>query len=146
MPKNPKRNNFQHLVQIMRKLRSPQGCSWDKEQDHTSLLPYLREEVRELTTAVRTGDMHNMREELGDILLQVIFHAQIAADNGYFDINDVIHTLVRKLIRRHPHVFGDVRVTSAKDIIKNWHKIKRQEKKSKIFYQGNIRRHHPPSS
>ncbi len=104
---------------------------WDRKQTHKSLLPYLKEESEEFIAAVRKNDYHNMREELGDILLQVMFHAQIAKNDKRFDIEDVIDVLIKKIKRRHPHVFGNVKVRSTRDIKRNWDKIKQLEKKGK---------------
>lgn len=117
----------------MSKLRGPNGCPWDKEQDHQSLLRYLKEESQEFITAVKNKDMKNMEEELGDILLQILFHAQIARENKKFDINDVLHTLKTKLVRRHPHVFkkGKKETLSSEEVKKRWKIIKSNEKKIK---------------
>lgn len=102
---------------------------WDKEQTHASILNDLEEETEEFIKAVRCKDYINMQEELGDLLLHVMFHSQIAAKNRKFDIEDVIDVLIKKLKRRHPHVFSNARVKSTKEIIRNWHAIKKQEKK-----------------
>jgi len=110
-------------------LHGPNGCLWDKAQTHKSLVPYLKEETDEFIQAIRKKNHAHMKEELGDILLQVMFHAQIASKGGKFDIEDVICYLIAKLKRRHPHVFGNTKVASAKEIIANWKKIKAQEKK-----------------
>ena len=126
------RTKFHELKRVFALLHSPKGCIWDRKQTHRSLLPYLKEESQEFIEAVRKNDLKHMQEELGDVLLQVMFHAQLASKKGSFDIEDVIDTLIKKLKRRHPHVFGNVRVTSSKQIIKNWHKIKVQEKTEKI--------------
>ncbi len=104
---------------------------WDKKQTHKSILPDLREEVREFIDEVNRGHTRNMKEELGDILLHVMFHAQIASKEGKFNIEDVIKELITKLKRRHPHVFGKVKVNSAQQIVKNWNKIKLAEKRRK---------------
>ena len=101
--------SFDRLVQVMAKLRSPKGCPWDRKQTHKTLIKYLFEEANEFKSAVRKKDIPNMEEELGDILLQVIFHAQVASEKGRFDIDDVIRHLTRKLTLRHPHVFGYTR-------------------------------------
>jgi tetrapyrrole methylase family protein/MazG family protein len=100
------RHSFQELVNILAKLRGPKGCPWDKHQSHESLLPYLFEEAREVRSALKKKDWDNFCEELGDILLQVVFHAQVASEAGRFDINDVLKCINDKLVRRHPHVFG----------------------------------------
>ena len=122
---------FDKLVAIMAKLRSKNGCIWDKEQTHKSLVKYLISEADELKLAVRKNDMANLEEELGDILLQVVFHAQIARENKAFDIAGVISALNKKLIRRHPHVFGNYKVKNTQDIIKMWKEIKNKEKSGK---------------
>ncbi|KAF2959616.1 MULTISPECIES: nucleoside triphosphate pyrophosphohydrolase [unclassified Thermotoga] len=118
---------FEELVSIMEKLRSPEGCEWDRKQTHESLKPYLIEECYELIEAIDEKNDEMMKEELGDVLLQVVFHAQIARERGAFTIEDVIRTLNEKLIRRHPHVFGD----SPGYSYKQWEDIKAQEKGKK---------------
>ncbi|AAD35994.1 pyrophosphatase [Thermotoga maritima MSB8] len=118
---------FEELVSIMEKLRSPEGCEWDRKQTHESLKPYLIEECYELIEAIDEKNDDMMKEELGDVLLQVVFHAQIARERGAFTIEDVIRTLNEKLIRRHPHVFGD----SPGYSYKQWEDIKAQEKGKK---------------
>ena len=124
-----KRTKFHELKRVYDLLHSPKGCLWDKKQTHKSLLPYLKEESAEFIEAVRSSNYHHMQEELGDILLQVMFHAQLAKKAKKFDIEDVIDTLIKKIKRRHPHVFGSVKVSSAKEVIRHWHRIKRLEKK-----------------
>src|SRR5262249_11252218 len=101
------------LVDIMARLRAPGGCPWDREQTHASLRPYLIEEAYEVLEAIDGGDVSALRDELGDVLLQVIFHATIAAEAGRFGIADVASAIADKLVRRHPHVFGDVQVQGA---------------------------------
>ena len=123
-----RRYSFRDVVQIMSHLRGPRGCAWEQKQTHATLLPYLFEEAREVKRAIARKDMPNLQEELGDILLQVLFHSQLAAEKHLFTIDDVLSTLARKLIRRHPHVFGNATVRSTKDIIKNWRRIKKKEK------------------
>lgn len=120
---------FVQLKEVFRRLHGPRGCLWDKEQTHQTILPQLQEEVDEFIAAVRAGDPGAMREELGDVLLHVMFHAQIASKQERFDIEDVIAELIRKLKRRHPHVFGSQKVDSTSQIIANWQRIKKQEKK-----------------
>ena len=124
-----KRTKFIELKKVFDVLHSPKGCLWDKKQTHKSLLPYLKEEVGEFIVEVKKGDYSHMKEELGDILIQVMFHSKIASKEGMFDIEDVIDTLIKKLKRRHPHVFGKVKVKSSREIIRNWNKIKALEKK-----------------
>ena len=125
---NKRKPPFSELVKIMALLRSPQGCPWDKHQTHQTLKKYVREEAREVREAIDEGDPEHLQEELGDLLLQVVFHAQIARENNDFDIDDVIRGLIRKLKRRHPHVFGKVKVKNAAEVVRNWHKIKAREK------------------
>ena len=122
---------FDELISVMATLRGKDGCPWDKHQDHSSLLPYLFSEADEVKQAVKKKDWDNLKEELGDILLQVVFHSQIAKENGLFDINGVINTLVRKLKRRHPHVFGGKKLTHPHEVVAQWEKIKKREKRNK---------------
>ncbi|MDD5747149.1 MAG: MazG nucleotide pyrophosphohydrolase domain-containing protein [Candidatus Omnitrophica bacterium] len=123
-----KKTKFIELKQVFKTLLGPKGCPWDKKQTHESLLKYLREESREFAEAVKSGNVHHMQEELGDVLLQVMLHAEIASKNNEFDIEDVIDVLVKKLKRRHPHVFGNTKVKSSAQVVRNWNKIKQQEK------------------
>ncbi len=123
------KTNFTKLKKIFKILHGPKGCMWDKKQTHRSILSGLREEVGEFIAEVKRGHYSNMQEELGDILLHVMFHAQIASKCGKFDIEEVIAGLIAKLRRRHPHVFGRTKVSSADEIIANWQKIKREEKR-----------------
>lgn len=116
------------LVAVMARLRGPGGCPWDAQQSHASLVPYAIEEAYELAEAVETGDDEHLREELGDVLLQVVFHADIARVDGRFDVDDVARTLVEKLRRRHPHVFDDLAVDGVAEVVANWDTIKRAEK------------------
>ena len=113
----------------MSKLRSPQGCPWDREQDHKTLRRHAIEEVYELIDAIEAGDDHEMAEELGDLLLQVVFHCQMAKERGAFDFEKVTRHLVDKLVRRHPHVFGNTKVKDVDEVWANWEKIKHAEKK-----------------
>ena len=115
------------LVAIMAKLRSDQGCPWDREQNHQSLKPCVIEETYEVVEAIDSGRPDKLCEELGDLLLQVVFHAQLGEEAGYFNIKDVIHGITEKLIRRHPHVFSDAEVTSVSGVIENWDRIKKSE-------------------
>jgi tetrapyrrole methylase family protein/MazG family protein len=116
------------LVRVMARLRGPGGCPWDREQTHRSLARHLLEETHETLEAIDAGDRDRLREELGDVLLQVVFHARIAADDGAWDIDDVAEAILRKLIRRHPHVFGEVQVSGADEVLVNWERIKADEK------------------
>src|SRR4051794_38238424 len=120
--------NFSKLREIIAVLRGPNGCPWDKEQTHESLKKYLIEETYEVIEAIDGDDIDHLIEELGDVLLQVMLHAQIGEDDGYFSIDDIIEGLSAKMIRRHPHVFGSVKAESAEQVVQNWQEIKRQEK------------------
>ena len=119
---------FDRLVQIFEKLRAPGGCPWDAQQDHRSIARCSIEEACELFDAIEAGDVEHMREELGDLLLQVVFHSIIARDFDEFTLSDVINGLAEKLISRHPHVFGDARAETAGEVIRNWEKIKEGER------------------
>ena len=116
------------LLKVMSKLRSPNGCPWDREQDHRSLRWHAVEEVYELLDAIEIGDDHELEEELGDLLLQVVFHCQLAKERGVFNFEKVARTITEKLIRRHPHVFGKTKVKNVDEVWANWEKIKRAEK------------------
>ncbi len=122
------KTKFIELKKIFDTLHGPKGCLWDKKQTHKTLIPYLREESDEFIGAIKNNNLENMKEELGDILLQVMFHSQIALKEKRFTVEDVIGTLIKKLKRRHPHVFGKVKVKSARQITVNWNKIKASEK------------------
>jgi uncharacterized protein YabN with tetrapyrrole methylase and pyrophosphatase domain len=120
---------IEDLLRVMARLRSPTGCPWDREQDHRTLRRHAIEEVYELIDAIEAGDDHEMAEELGDLLLQVVFHCQMAKERGAFDFEKVTRHLVDKLIRRHPHVFGNTKVKDVDEVWTNWEKIKHAEKK-----------------
>jgi tetrapyrrole methylase family protein/MazG family protein len=120
---------FQTLVDIVARLRAPGGCPWDREQTHASLKRNLIEEAYEVLEAVDQGDSPLLAEELGDLLVQVVFHAQIAAEAGEFTMDDVVAAIGRKLVRRHPHVFGDATVADAREVERNWEKLKEEEKR-----------------
>jgi len=115
------------LVKVMARLRGPDGCPWDREQTHETLARHLLEEAHELLEAIDAGDSDATRDELGDLLLQVVFHAQMASDDGRWDIDDVARRLVEKLVHRHPHVFGDVEVSGADEVLTNWERLKAEE-------------------
>lgn len=119
---------WQTFRQIVARLRSPEGCPWDREQTHESLRPYLLEEAHELLQAIEEEDDEAIAEELGDVLLQVFLHAQIGQDNGYFQLEDVLSAVSAKMIRRHPHVFGDAEAATSDEVVSNWQAIKAQEK------------------
>jgi tetrapyrrole methylase family protein/MazG family protein len=116
------------LVRVMARLRGPEGCPWDHQQTHRSLARHLLEEAHETLEAIDAENPDALRDELGDLLLQVAFHAQIAAEDGAWDIDDVAEGIVAKLIRRHPHVFGDVEVSGADEVLTNWERIKARER------------------
>ena len=119
------------LIRVQSRLRAPGGCPWDAEQTHQTLARHLLEETHELLEAIDADDSDAIREELGDLLLQVTFHAQIAADDGRWDVDDVAQGLVEKLIHRHPHVFGEVEVSGSEEVLVNWEKLKADEKGEK---------------
>ena len=122
-------SNIERLVAIMARLRAPDGCPWDREQTHTTLKPFLLEETYELLEAIDSGSDRELIGELGDVLLQVIFHARIAAEEGRFTIDEVAAAIADKLVRRHPHVFGTTEVDDADEVVTNWERIKRAERK-----------------
>lgn len=120
--------NFQNLIEIVRILRHPGGCSWDREQTHQSIRRNFLEEAYEVAEAIDEGSTEHLKEELGDVLLQVVFHASIEEDAGRFGLDDVADGVCKKLIYRHPHVFGDVTVSSTGEILANWEELKKKEK------------------
>jgi len=120
--------NLKKLIETIAVLRSPQGCPWDREQTHKSLRENLLQETYEALDAIDKGNAENLKEELGDVLLQVVLHSQIASEEGGFTLEDVAKGIAEKLIRRHPHVFGDVKVKDSGEVMVNWEKIKRKEK------------------
>jgi len=128
LPAPQRRPVFTDLVGIMARLRAPDGCPWDREQSHETLRKYFIEETYEVIEAIDAGDPDLLCEELGDALLQVVFHAQLATEEGTFTIDDVTARIVQKLIRRHPHVFGTVEVSGSEEVLRNWEQIKRAEK------------------
>lgn len=126
--KSAEKYSFGDLVEIIAALRAPGGCPWDIKQTHQSLKECLVEESGEVIDAIDNDDDENLCEELGDVLLQVVMHAQIAAERGSFTIDDVVQGVSEKMIRRHPHVFGNVKVSSPEESLELWKKIKEQEK------------------
>lgn len=120
--------NFDDLLQIMEILRAPDGCMWDREQDHQSIRRNFIEETYEVCEAIDEQDTEHLKEELGDVLLQVVFHTQMEKEKGVFDIGDVADGICKKLIYRHPHIFGSVEVGSSEEILRNWDELKRKEK------------------
>lgn len=121
--------DFDRLVNIVAALRGPGGCPWDREQSHESMTPYLLEEAYEACESIRLGDSDGLREELGDLLLQIVFHARLAEEHGAFSICDVMAGINEKLVRRHPNVFGDLEIRTSEEQTRNWEKIKQAEGK-----------------
>jgi len=117
------------LVALQARLRAPNGCPWDREQTHETLRTYLIEEAYEVLEAMESGDAQKFASELGDLLLQVVFHAQIAKEEGRFEIGDVVESIHTKLVRRHPHVFGNVEAASSTEVLKNWEQLKAEERR-----------------
>ncbi len=123
-----KYKNLEELIDVVAKLRAPDGCPWDREQTHTSLRPNMLEEAYEAVDAIDENDMAHLREELGDVLLQVLLHSQIASESNEFTLDDVAKELKEKLIHRHPHVFGTAKINNADEVLKTWDKLKSEEK------------------
>jgi len=136
MNKEKTEKSFTKLLNIVSQLRGPDGCPWDKEQTHKSLLPYFLEEAYEVIEGVEAGDMNSLKEELGDVLLHVVFQADIAQKNSEFTIEDSLNHVNEKLVRRHPHVFGDKKADAAFHAKQNWESAKHKEKKRKSRLDG----------
>ena len=130
------RDPFWRVVEIMEILRGEGGCPWDREQTRESLKPYLIEEAYEVLEAIDEGEPEKLKEELGDLLLQIVFHAQIARERDEFGISQVLESLADKLIRRHPHVFGEIRVRDSQEVLENWESIKGREKNRSSALSG----------
>lgn len=126
-----KKYSYDEFLDIIAQLRAPGGCPWDQKQTHESLKECLLEESQEVLDAIDNKDDDNLCEELGDVLLQVVMHAQIAAEEGRFTMDDVVQTVSEKMVRRHPHVFGDIKVGSVEEGLDLWNMIKQQEKENK---------------
>lgn len=124
--------NFDKLVAIMNRLRDDNGCPWDREQTSESLKPFLIEEAYEVLEAIEENDEKKVKEELGDLFYQILFHSKIADEKGLFDIEDVINTCSEKMIRRHPHVFGETQLKDSKEVLTHWEVIKKEEKKDRL--------------
>lgn len=141
--KQDKKYTYEDLLEIIRILRSENGCKWDRAQTHQSLNPCIMEEAAELLAAIRiydqTGNPENMREELGDILMLVVLHAQIASEEGLFTMADVVEEVSRKMVRRHPHVFGNGQADTTEQILATWDEIKKEEKKGKDWIESPLR-------
>lgn len=131
VPALPKASSVSTFHDIVARLRAPGGCPWDREQTHQSLRPHLLEETYEVLQAIDQEDDEELQEELGDLLLQIVLHSQIAVEEGAFTLADVVQTIIEKIVRRHPHVFGDVQVADADEVLRNWQAIKREEKEEK---------------
>lgn len=133
---------YERFVDIVRILRSEGGCPWDREQTHVSLKPGCIEEAAEVICGINildeTGNSDNLVEELGDLLLQIVMHARIAEEEGLFNMDDVLRGISEKMIRRHPHVFGDTRVQDSQEVLKNWAEIKKEEKKGKEWMDERL--------
>ena len=127
MSEKPFEEGIDAIFEVVHRLRAPGGCPWDREQTHESLRPYLLEETYELLEAIDAGDDAKMMEELGDLLLQVAMHAEIAAEDGRFDAKQVSESVAAKMVKRHPHVFGDISVANADEVLRNWEHQKMQE-------------------
>ena len=134
---------FESLAAIIAQLRSPDGCPWDREQTHQSLRINLLSECYEVLEALDSNDSDKLCEELGDLLLQIVLHAQIAADTGEFEMGDVIEGINSKIVRRHPHVFGDGRAATAAEVMHNWEALKREEKKDTASMLEGVPKHMP---
>lgn len=134
---------FEDFVKIIERLRAKDGCPWDREQTHDSLRPCMMEEAAEFVSSIRifheSGSAENMREELGDILLQVVMHSVIAEEEGLFTLGDVIEEVSEKMIRRHPHIFGTVQVDSSDEVLENWDEIRKKEKEGKAWIASPLR-------
>ncbi len=138
-----KNYTYEDFLEIIKILRSENGCPWDREQTHMSLRPCMTEEAAEVLAAIRiyeqTGEYENLREELGDVLLQVVMHARIAEEEGIFTMDDVVQEVAEKMVRRHPHVFGDVSVDGSGQVLENWEEIKKKEKADKKQEENPLR-------
>jgi tetrapyrrole methylase family protein / MazG family protein len=128
--------SFESFAEIVAHLRAPNGCPWDREQTHESLRKHLLEEAYEAITAIDSGDFADMREEFGDLLLQVVLQSQIANEEGQFNINQVIHGIHSKIVRRHPHVFGDLKLEGVQGVLANWEKLKEKERSERKEEKG----------
>lgn len=129
---------FEKLAAVQARLRAPDGCPWDREQTHASLRTYLIEEAYEVLEALESGDDGKFAEEMGDLLLQIMFHSQIAKEEGRFDVSDVIREVHDKMVRRHPHVFGEKRAKDSAEVLKKWEQIKKEERAEAEKKKGNV--------
>ncbi len=140
--KEEARYGYEDFLEIIARLRAEDGCPWDREQTHESLRPCMMEEAAEVLAAIgiyeETGSDENLIEELGDVLLQVVMHAQIAAEQGRFTMEDVVQAVAAKMVRRHPHVFGTRQADSSEQVLANWEEIKKEEKREKAWMKGPL--------
>ena len=140
---NKEKYTYEDFLEIIKTLRAPAGCPWDREQTHDSLRPCMLEEAYEFLSSVRileeTGSADNMCEELGDLLLQIVMHAEIADEEGLFTMEDVVNEISRKMVRRHPHVFGTTEVSGVSDVLTNWDDIKKKEKEGKTWIASPLK-------
>jgi MazG family protein len=136
MPQRQEGETLPRLVQIMQRLLAPGGCPWDREQTLETLRPYVIEEAHEVVDAIDRGAPDDLREELGDLLLQIVFQSELARSKGWFGPDDVVDAICTKLVRRHPHVFADVKVETAAEVISNWEAIKAREKEGRGALEG----------
>lgn len=143
MDKQDKKYTYEDFLEIIKTLRGENGCPWDRVQTHESLKPCMMEEAAELLASIRifdrTGNPENMIEELGDVLLQVVMHAEIASEEGLFTMEDVVNVVSRKMVRRHPHVFGTAKADTPEAVLVNWEDIKKEEKKDKDWVESPLR-------
>ena len=137
---------FERAVSIMARLRAPGGCPWDREQTFDTIKPYTLEETYEVLEAIDARDWHELTGELGDLLLQVLFYAEMAAEERHFTIDDVLDRLSNKLVDRHPHVFGEVKADTADEVVRNWQALKAEEQKKRQQESGELARHGHPDS
>lgn len=133
---DPSKTPFERLVLLMSVLRSPEGCNWDRAQTHQSLIPYLIEESYEVVDTIESNRLGDLREELGDLLVQIIFHAQLASERGEFSVDDAINDVVEKLVRRHPHVFGEKKDLDPQQVRDQWEQIKTKSGEKKTVLSG----------
>jgi len=131
-----KKKDFYEFCEIIEKLRAPGGCPWDREQTHSSLAKHLLEEAYEANDAIMEGDSAKIADELGDVLLQIVMHAQIGKEEGTFNIDDVTDAVSRKMIERHPHVFGDAKVNNSEEVLDNWEEIKKAHRGQKTVSEA----------
>lgn len=143
MPKNPKESSLEKLLSVMDRLRGDNGCPWDREQTIESLTPFITEEAYEVVDAIEEGSAEDIKEELGDLLFQIVFVCRIMKEKGLFDIYSVMEGIAEKMVRRHPHVFGEAKAKTSKDVLNQWAKIKRLEGKEKSGYLSDVSTAYP---